>query len=133
MVAYEEQDVYSDRTICWYEQEALEGISQHEGSFDWSNREEDTDNEEGDVAFMATDPSPKEKSTDVNEIWYMDSGCSRHMTCDKRSLVNYKEKYEGPVSLGSEEQVIEVFNAQLLADIENADLQVDEACSVPQI
>ena len=34
MAGYEEKDVYSNRTMCWYEQEALEGISQHEGSFD---------------------------------------------------------------------------------------------------
>ena len=33
----------------------------------------------------------------------MDSGFSRHMTCDKRSLVNYKEKFEGPVAFGSDE------------------------------
>ena len=52
MAVNEEQDVYSDRTSCWYEQEVLEGISQHEGSFDWSNREENTESEGGVVAFI---------------------------------------------------------------------------------
>ncbi|XP_076939210.1 uncharacterized protein LOC143607760 [Bidens hawaiensis] len=33
----------------------------------------------------------------------MDSGCSRHMICDKRSLVNYEEKFEGPVAFRSDE------------------------------
>ncbi|XP_076953810.1 uncharacterized protein LOC143627997 [Bidens hawaiensis] len=47
--------------------------------------------------------SSQEQSTSLNEVWYMDSGCSRHMTCDKRSLVNYEEKFEGPVAFGSDE------------------------------
>ncbi|XP_076931080.1 uncharacterized protein LOC143596106 [Bidens hawaiensis] len=50
-----------------------------------------------------TGSSSQEQSTPLNDIWYMDSGCSRHMTCDKRSLVNYEEKYEGPVAFGSDE------------------------------
>ncbi|XP_076939645.1 uncharacterized protein LOC143608516 [Bidens hawaiensis] len=81
--------------------------TQHEGSFDWSNHEEDIadDIRRANVAFMAIDSasSSKEQATPLNDIWYMDSGCSRHMTCDKRSLVNYVEKYEGPVAFGSDE------------------------------
>ncbi|XP_076950760.1 uncharacterized protein LOC143623823 [Bidens hawaiensis] len=81
--------------------------TQHEGSFDWSNHEEDISDDirRANVAFMAIDSasSSKEQATPLNDIWYMDSGCSRHMTCDKRSLVNYKEKYEGPVAFGSDE------------------------------
>ncbi|XP_076951371.1 uncharacterized protein LOC143624687 [Bidens hawaiensis] len=81
--------------------------TQHEGSFDLSNHEEDIadDIRRANVAFMAIDSasSSKEQATPLNDIWYMDSGCSRHMTCDKRSLVNYVEKYEGPVAFGSDE------------------------------
>ncbi|XP_076910188.1 uncharacterized protein LOC143567737 [Bidens hawaiensis] len=81
--------------------------TQHVGSFNWSNHEEDIadDIKRANVAFMAIDSasSSKEQATPLNDIWYMDSGCSRHMTCDKRSLVNYVEKYEGPVAFGSDE------------------------------
>lgn len=42
-------------------------------------------------------------STEINDEWYMASVCSRHMTCDKRLLVNYEEKFEGPVAFESDE------------------------------
>jgi len=34
----------------------------------------------------------------------MDSGCSKHMTFDQKSLVNYVEKEEGFVAFGSDER-----------------------------
>lgn len=43
----------------------------------------------------------KEQSTTMNDVWYIDSGFSRHMTCDKRLLVNYEEIFEGPIAFGS--------------------------------
>lgn len=33
--------------------------------------------------------------TEVKEVWYINSGCSRHMTGNIRTLKNYKE-YKGP-------------------------------------
>ena len=45
----------------------------------------------------------------------------------------YEAVEEEELEEAIEEQVIEVFNLQLLAEMDNADMQVDEACSAPQI
>lgn len=45
----------------------------------------------------------QEQSLNGNDLWYMDSGCSRQMTCDKSVLINYERKYEWPVAFGSDE------------------------------
>jgi len=33
-------------------------------------------------------------------MWYLDSGCSRHMIVDKRKLKNFKRKEQGFVTYG---------------------------------
>ncbi|GKF14244.1 retrovirus-related pol polyprotein from transposon TNT 1-94 [Tanacetum coccineum] len=46
-------------------------------------------------------------------LWYLDSGCSRHMTGDRARLINFVEKFIGTVRFGNDEyetpQVIEKF------------------------
>jgi len=34
------------------------------------------------------------------DLWYLDSGCSRHMTCDKSKFAKLEFKDEGFVSYG---------------------------------
>ncbi|GJS42951.1 retrovirus-related pol polyprotein from transposon TNT 1-94 [Tanacetum coccineum] len=36
-------------------------------------------------------------------IWYLDSGCSRHMTGDRSKLINYVEKFIGTVRFGNDQ------------------------------
>ncbi|KAJ9561525.1 hypothetical protein OSB04_006685 [Centaurea solstitialis] len=43
----------------------------------------------------------KDKSVDARHMWYVDSGCSRHMTGYKELLHNYVERPGGTVSFGN--------------------------------
>ncbi|GKC45348.1 putative ribonuclease H-like domain-containing protein [Tanacetum coccineum] len=36
-------------------------------------------------------------------LWYLDSGCSRHMTDDRSKLINYMEKFIGTVRFGNDQ------------------------------
>ncbi|GJS37107.1 hypothetical protein Tco_0535489 [Tanacetum coccineum] len=36
-------------------------------------------------------------------LWYLDSGCSRHMTGDRARLINFVEKFIGTVRFGNDE------------------------------
>ena len=36
-------------------------------------------------------------------LWYLDSGCSRHMTGDRSKLINYVDKFIGTVRFGNDE------------------------------
>ena len=36
-------------------------------------------------------------------LWYLDSGCSRHMTGDRSKLINYVDKFIGTVIFGNDE------------------------------
>lgn len=38
---------------------------------------------------------------DENGTWYVDSGCSNHMTSDKRRFLSLKETYKGTIRFGS--------------------------------
>ena len=38
------------------------------------------------------------------ETWYLDSGCSRHMTGNLAHLKDYKRQYEGTVPFGDEKK-----------------------------
>ncbi|GJT26757.1 retrovirus-related pol polyprotein from transposon TNT 1-94 [Tanacetum coccineum] len=38
-------------------------------------------------------------------LWYLDSGCSRHMTGDRARLINFVEKFIGTVRFGNDEYV----------------------------
>nr|GFC58392.1 retrovirus-related Pol polyprotein from transposon TNT 1-94 [Tanacetum cinerariifolium] len=67
----------------------------------------DSDVDEGphaSAAFMAnlssTGGTNGSSSSHINEVlqivlWYLDSGCSRHMTDDRSKLINYVEKFIG--------------------------------------
>ncbi|KAJ9547551.1 hypothetical protein OSB04_020094 [Centaurea solstitialis] len=52
-------------------------------------------------------PKPKQKSPPKGKqehdghVWYMDSGCSKHMTGRKELLANFKQKYGGNVRFGN--------------------------------
>uniref|UniRef100_A0A803Q6Q1 Retrovirus-related Pol polyprotein from transposon TNT 1-94-like beta-barrel domain-containing protein n=1 Tax=Cannabis sativa TaxID=3483 RepID=A0A803Q6Q1_CANSA len=51
------------------------------------------DDEKPDIPATVNEP-------DSSEQWYFDNGCSRHMTGNKKLLVNYKEEKEGAVKFG---------------------------------
>ncbi|KAJ9560782.1 hypothetical protein OSB04_005942 [Centaurea solstitialis] len=54
-----------------------------------------------------SNPKPKQKSPPKGKqepdghVWYMDSGCSKHMTGRKELLANFKQKYGGNVRFGN--------------------------------
>ncbi|KAI3758300.1 hypothetical protein L6452_05859 [Arctium lappa] len=50
------------------------------------------------------DGMPKTKKKQHMPIWYFDSGCSRHMTGDKKLLSSFKEKSGGAVTFGDNKQ-----------------------------
>nr|GEX24276.1 retrovirus-related Pol polyprotein from transposon TNT 1-94 [Tanacetum cinerariifolium] len=56
---------------------------------------------------------PLELSLSVVQIilWYLDSGCSRHMTGDRSKLINYVEKFVGTVRFGNDQFATIVGNA----------------------
>jgi len=37
-------------------------------------------------------------SKSIKSMWYLDSGCSRHMTGDKKKFKNFKRKEQGVVT-----------------------------------
>ncbi|GJV63203.1 retrovirus-related pol polyprotein from transposon TNT 1-94 [Tanacetum coccineum] len=48
-------------------------------------------------------PVPKKKHVVQIVLWYLDSGCSRHMTGDRARLINFVEKFIGTVRFGNDE------------------------------
>ncbi|GJR97061.1 integrase, catalytic region, zinc finger, CCHC-type containing protein [Tanacetum coccineum] len=54
-------------------------------------------------------PLPKKKQVPKGSLvvqivlWYLDSGCSRHMTGDRARLINFVEKFIGTVRFGNDE------------------------------
>ena len=42
------------------------------------------------------------KAQNNKDVWYVDSGCSTHMTGDRRNFVSLKEKKDGIVSFGND-------------------------------
>ncbi|KAJ9544634.1 hypothetical protein OSB04_024341 [Centaurea solstitialis] len=44
---------------------------------------------------------PNRKQEPDGHVWYMDSGCSKHMTGRKELLTNFKQKYGGNVRFGN--------------------------------
>ncbi|GJT77481.1 retrovirus-related pol polyprotein from transposon TNT 1-94 [Tanacetum coccineum] len=47
--------------------------------------------------------SPKKTMVVQIVLWYLDSGCSRHMTGDRARLINFVEKFIGTVRFGNDE------------------------------
>ena len=41
------------------------------------------------------------KAQKKKDVWYVDSGCSTHMTGDRRKFVSLKEKKDGTISFGN--------------------------------
>ncbi|GJT48440.1 hypothetical protein Tco_0974597 [Tanacetum coccineum] len=58
---------------------------------------------------ISTGSSPNAETKAVNDsvvhivLWYLDSGCSRHMTSDRSKLINYVEKFIGTVRFGNDQ------------------------------
>ncbi|GKC47143.1 hypothetical protein Tco_1064865, partial [Tanacetum coccineum] len=42
-------------------------------------------------------------------LWYLDSGCSRHMTSDRSKLINYVAKFVGTVRFGNDQFAIPMY------------------------
>ncbi|GJU28533.1 retrotransposon protein, putative, ty1-copia subclass [Tanacetum coccineum] len=57
----------------------------------------------------STGSPPNAETKAVNDpviqivLWYLDSGCSRHMTGDRSKLINYVEKFIGTVRFGNDQ------------------------------
>ncbi|GJW76657.1 retrovirus-related pol polyprotein from transposon TNT 1-94 [Tanacetum coccineum] len=71
---------------CWYKPE--EGVN-------YAEQEEDN------FLFMAIATMKEEK----NEIWYLDSGCSNHMTGDRSKFKDLNESIKSQVRLGDNKQL----------------------------
>ena len=39
-------------------------------------------------------------ATEKQNLWHMDSGCSKHMTCDPTKFLSLKRKQKGKVTFG---------------------------------
>nr|GFC46052.1 integrase, catalytic region, zinc finger, CCHC-type, peptidase aspartic, catalytic [Tanacetum cinerariifolium] len=60
------------------------------------------------ITELGTKPvgvTPKNQNKQVVQIvlWYLDSGCSKHMTGDRSQLINFVQKFLGTVKFGNEE------------------------------
>nr|GEW12622.1 hypothetical protein [Tanacetum cinerariifolium] len=58
------------------------------------------------VATLVYSQKPKESSNNVSVVqivlWYLDSGCSKHMTGDRSQLTNFVNKFLGIVKFGND-------------------------------
>ncbi|KAJ9561035.1 LOW QUALITY PROTEIN: hypothetical protein OSB04_006195 [Centaurea solstitialis] len=57
--------------------------------------------EDSDRDYNDLDSDHSESSSEDGHVWYMDSGCSKHMTGRKELLANFKQKYGGNVRFGN--------------------------------
>nr|GEU47168.1 integrase, catalytic region, zinc finger, CCHC-type, peptidase aspartic, catalytic [Tanacetum cinerariifolium] len=54
--------------------------------------------------YKRCDPQSSSKGISVQIVlWFLDSGCSRHMTGDRARLINFVEKFIGTVRFGNDE------------------------------
>ncbi|GAV83509.1 hypothetical protein CFOL_v3_26956, partial [Cephalotus follicularis] len=65
---------------------------------DESSSDEDSNEEVAQIALMALEEQEEEESDETQ--WYLDSGCSKHMTGDKSLFVKYEPKEGGEVTFG---------------------------------
>nr|GEX08319.1 hypothetical protein [Tanacetum cinerariifolium] len=74
------------------------------------------------IKDISTGSPPNAKTQAVNNpvnvvhifIWYLDSGCSRHMTDDRSKLINYLEKFIGTIRFGNDQfAVIDGYGLEL--------------------
>nr|GFA71321.1 integrase, catalytic region, zinc finger, CCHC-type, peptidase aspartic, catalytic [Tanacetum cinerariifolium] len=54
------------------------------------------------VVTLAYSRKPKSKKVVQIVLWYLDSGCSKHMTGDRSQLVNFVKKFLGTVKFGND-------------------------------
>ncbi|GKE40782.1 retrovirus-related pol polyprotein from transposon TNT 1-94 [Tanacetum coccineum] len=52
--------------------------------------------------LVAVTPNNKDKRVIQIVLWYLDSGCSKHMTGDRSQLTNFVNKFLGTVKLGND-------------------------------
>jgi hypothetical protein len=60
----------------------------------WIRKQDQYSNEECTVALQ-----DKQKKRG----WYVDSGCSKHMTCDRDKFLTLREERDGSVSFGNDD------------------------------
>ena len=60
----------------------------------WIRKQDQYSNEECIVALQA-----KQKK----RVWYVDSGCSKHMTSDRDKFLTLREERDGPISFGNDD------------------------------
>nr|GEU40886.1 retrovirus-related Pol polyprotein from transposon TNT 1-94 [Tanacetum cinerariifolium] len=80
------------------------GRGSYRGSYRGRGREEGVNyakQDEDNFLFMAIATTKKEK----NEIWYLDSGCSNHMTGDRSKFKDLDESIKSQVRLGDNKQL----------------------------
>ena len=67
-----------------------------------SSNSSDSENEEANLCLMANhgDSDSEMTSKSRRSMWYLDNGCSRHMTGDKKKFKNFKRKEQGFVTYG---------------------------------
>ncbi|KAJ9546449.1 hypothetical protein OSB04_018992 [Centaurea solstitialis] len=57
--------------------------------------------EDDDRDYNDVNSDHSDSSSEDGHVWYMDSGCSKHMTGRKELLANFKQKYGGNVRFGN--------------------------------
>ncbi|XP_073221138.1 uncharacterized protein [Cicer arietinum] len=74
-------------------------------TWDESDESETDEPEEANLCLMANIEETEDGSQDVKKRpWFLDSGCSRHMTGDKNCFMSFIKKDGGSVTFGNNDQ-----------------------------
>ncbi|XP_024964069.1 uncharacterized protein LOC112504361 [Cynara cardunculus var. scolymus] len=88
-------------------------------------RKEDSQND--DTMFMML--SIQEKS--MSDLWYLDNGCSNHMTGNKDLFLNLEESKKKDVRTGDDKKLIVYGNGDISIKIRNKDKRISDVFYVP--
>ncbi|KAJ9535875.1 hypothetical protein OSB04_un000963 [Centaurea solstitialis] len=90
--------------VCMLAQDDAWNVNSDEGKEDQLCLMADVEeqySEDSDRDYNDVDSDHSDSSSEDGHVWYMDSGCSKHMTGRKELLANFKQKYGGNVRFGN--------------------------------
>ncbi|KAJ9551399.1 hypothetical protein OSB04_015444 [Centaurea solstitialis] len=89
--------------VCMLAQDDAWNVDSDEGKEDQLCLMADVEeqySEDSDRDYNDVDSDHSDSSSEDGHVWYMDLGCSKHMTGRKELLANFKQKYGGNVRIG---------------------------------
>ncbi|KAJ9566851.1 hypothetical protein OSB04_002817 [Centaurea solstitialis] len=90
--------------VCMLAQDDAWNVDSDEGKEDQLCLMADVEeqySEDSDRGYNDVDSDHSDSSSEDGHVWYMDSGCSKHMSGRKELLANFKQKYGGNVRFGN--------------------------------